>query len=114
MPIPNLNGCQYTVSLEPGFICLVDLDQGATITNVAEAVIQNLLLARYDLVNNRVIYQDTMGHWDELVVRDGQFAGFAPLQVNSKEQAIEVATRAAHPISLNNASDYNTSDSFFR
>jgi hypothetical protein len=114
MPTPNLNGCQYTVSIEPGFICLVDLDQGMTITNAAEAVIQNLILAEFDLVNNRVIYQDSLGNWDELVVRNNRFAGFAPLQATSKAQAISHATRAAHPSSLNNASDDKTSDSFFR
>jgi hypothetical protein len=65
-------------------------------------------------VNNRVIYQDSLGNWDEIHVRDGQFAGFAPLNATSKTQAISHTTQPTHPISLNYASDYNTSDSFFR
>jgi hypothetical protein len=108
MPTPNLRGCEYTVSIENGFICLVDLDQGATITNVAEEVIQNLLLAEFDLVNNRVIYQDSLGNWDEIHVRDGQFAGFAPLNATSKAQAISHATRTTP-----NPPQRSTTDAFF-
>jgi hypothetical protein len=91
MTKPNLPGCEYTITLEKGFICLVDLDQGATITNIAEAVICQLHQDGFDLVGNRVLYQDTMGNWDELVVNDNQFRGFAPLQATSKTQAIENA-----------------------
>jgi hypothetical protein len=108
MPIPNLNGCQYTVSLEPGFICLVDLDQGATITNIAEAVICQLHQDGFDLVGNRVLYQDTMGNWDEIHVRDGQFAGFAPLNATAKAQAISHATRTTP-----NPPQRSTTDAFF-
>jgi hypothetical protein len=91
----TLNLCHYAVSLEPGFICLVDLDQGMTITNAAEWVIQQLARDGFDLVKNRVIYRDTMGNWDELVVRDGRFDGFAPLNAKSQAQAIAHATRSA-------------------
>jgi hypothetical protein len=92
------NLCNYAVSLQPGFLCLEDLDQGGmTITNAAEWVIQQLARDGFDLVKNRVIFRDTLGHWDELVVRENQFVGFAPLNATSQAQAIANAS-SGYPI----------------
>jgi hypothetical protein len=53
--------CTYSIDHRPGFVCLTDLDQGMSITNASEQVIQDLIHAGFDLIANRVIYQDTMG-----------------------------------------------------
>jgi hypothetical protein len=62
-------------------IALVDDDRGKTITNDAEGVVEDLRRGGYDLARARVIYRDTMGRWDELVVQSGRFAGFRSLGV---------------------------------
>ena len=50
-------------------------DQYLTVTNAAEEVVQEL--AR-QLKGRRLFYYDTEGQMDELLVKDGEFAGFAP------------------------------------
>ncbi len=52
-----------------------DLDEGKSITNDAEWVVQ-ILHAKYP--DRRIFYKDTMGNWDELVHNDGVFSGFKP------------------------------------
>lgn len=46
-----------------------------SITNDAENVVADLLPA---LRGRRLFYYDTQGQLDELLVKDGKFAGFAP------------------------------------
>lgn len=69
----------------PGAIWIVDLDypNAASVTNDAERVIDDLVAAGADLARNRVVYRDSTGRWDELLVRGGQFAGFAPIGADS-------------------------------
>ena len=59
-----------------------------TITNDAEAVIADLARWPGLLDGKRVIYRDTVGRWDELVVRDRQFAGFRLMGAASLEEAL--------------------------
>lgn len=47
-----------------------------TVTNDAEAVCQTLYAEHG---NKRYVYKDTMGRWDELVHKSGDFVGFKPL-----------------------------------
>lgn len=80
--------CHYTVSIRPGFICLTDLNRGRSLTNDAEAVIADLVRQGYDLTNNRVIYRDTSGIWDELVVSKGAFLGYRSINASDIDSAI--------------------------
>jgi hypothetical protein len=50
-------------------------DQHPTVTNAAEQVVAELLPK---LRGRRLYYFDSEGQLDELVIRDGRFAGFAP------------------------------------
>jgi hypothetical protein len=59
-------------------ILLQDCDQGASVTNDAEAVIQAVSTAVGGIGRRRVYYRDTMGRFDELVVEHERFAGFKP------------------------------------
>lgn len=87
----------YSVDAVPGFICLTDLNHEGrmSVTNDAENVITDLRIAGFDLAANRVIYRDSDGIWDELLVRKGKFAGFAPLLQRTVEAAIEAAIAVA-------------------
>jgi len=46
-----------------------------TVTNDAEAVVKELIPR---LAGRRLFYYDSEGQMDELLVKDGRFAGFAP------------------------------------
>lgn len=55
-------------------------DRYMTITNAAESVVAGL----GDIGNRRVFYYDSEGELTELVVKNGQFAGFAPGRIQIK------------------------------
>jgi hypothetical protein len=56
-------------------VFIVDNDVGMSITNDAEAVVEDVLRQYPD---HRIIYRDTMGQWDELVHWNGKFSVFKP------------------------------------
>jgi hypothetical protein len=62
---------------EEGIVFIVDTDHGdrPSVTNDAERVVM-VLNKQYP--GHRILYRDTMGHWDELVHKDGNFLGFKP------------------------------------
>ena len=94
MPTPR---SIYSVTEHDEFLCLIDSGQGRSITNDAEAVIAELAAAGYDLGRKRVLYRDTMGYWDELVVKDGQFSHFRPIHETDLSRAIAKARRGPLP-----------------
>jgi len=53
-------------------------DQHPTVTNDAENVVQSLVAQGYLPGGRRLLYYDSDGRLDELLVKDGQFVGFAP------------------------------------
>lgn len=60
-------------------LVLIDLDQGASVTNDAEAVIAWLTANLEGGIGKRkVYYRDTYERFDELKVNAGTFAGFSP------------------------------------
>ena len=54
---------------------VVHWDEHPTVTNAAEAVVERLAP---HLNGRRLFYYDSEGRLDELLVKDGRFAGFAP------------------------------------
>lgn len=60
-----------------------------SVTNDAEQVIEALVSMGVSLNGKRVIYRDTDGQWDELRIRDNEFAGFAPISEQSLEGALK-------------------------
>ena len=50
-------------------------DEYLTVTNAAETVVKEL---SFHLGTRQLFYIDTDGQMDELLVKNGQFAGFAP------------------------------------
>lgn len=75
----------YTYTVEDGIVCIVDCDSGRTVTNDAEAVVADLKTAGLDLDALAIIYRDTLGVWDQLLVDGGRFAGFK--SVNEREKS---------------------------
>lgn len=57
---------------------IVDCDFGATVTNDAEYVIDDLVRAGIDVDAKTVYYRDTEGRRDIIKTQGGKFAGFAP------------------------------------
>ncbi|HYD61941.1 MAG TPA: DUF6011 domain-containing protein [Noviherbaspirillum sp.] len=81
------NRASYDFTIEQGIVCVVDLDNGRSVTNDAENVIADLAAKGIDLDTHLVIYRDTLGVWDQLQVSNLRFAGFKSLNERDKELA---------------------------
>ena len=82
----------YSCTIHGDVIALVDHCQGKSVTNDAEHVIADLA-AHFDLTRYRVIYRDSFGTWDRLLVdRTGHFAGFSSLNVRDLPAALAKLT----------------------
>jgi hypothetical protein len=83
----------YSTSIHGDVIAIVDHNQGKSVTNDADNVIADLA-ANFDLSKYCVIYSDTRGIWDQLLVdRTGHFAGFSCLNVRDLPAALALLTR---------------------
>jgi hypothetical protein len=86
------NRSSYTHTVEGEFICVVDLDVGRSVTNDAENVVADLArIVPGGLKDKRIIYRDSEGTWDEMLLMGGEFAGFRFLGTTNKDEAIEIA-----------------------
>jgi len=54
-------------------------DRFPTVTNDAEAVVDYLRAHNLVWQGRRLIYCDSDGHWDEILLKDGSFSGFRTL-----------------------------------
>jgi hypothetical protein len=80
----------YSYTLHGNVIAIA---AGKSVTNDADNVIADLA-ANFDLSKYRVIYQDTRGIWDELLVdRTGRFAGFSSINERDLPAALAKLTR---------------------
>ena len=92
MLLKNKLRAVYSYTTHGDIIAIIDHDQGKSITNDAENVIADLA-ARFDLSKCRVIYRDTRGVWDQLLVdRTGHFAGFSSLNARDLPAALAKLT----------------------
>lgn len=73
----------YTYDLHGDVVCVMDLNDGRTVTNDADAVVEDLVRDLGGLSGKTVIYRDTTGIWDELMVHKDRFSGFR--SVNEKD-----------------------------
>lgn len=79
----------YEVEIEGDVILVTDLDLGGrSVTNDAPGVIGDLVRSGLLRPGMWVIYRDSRKVWDELVVREGQFAGFAPIDLRDRDDAL--------------------------
>ncbi len=85
----NTIRASYSLEMVDGVLCLIDLDDGhRSVTNDAARVVEDLA-KHYDLAAHPIVYRDTMGRWDGLMVHDGKFDGF--LLIGAKMQADAVS-----------------------
>jgi hypothetical protein len=83
----------YSYTVHGNVIAIVDYDQGRSVTNDAENVIADLD-ACFDLSKYQVIYRDTRGIWDQILVdRTGYFAGFSSINERDLSAALAKITR---------------------
>jgi len=63
-----------------GFFVIRDIgyNNQLSVTNDAEGVVQGLIFDKELAPGQRLLYYDTDGNLDELKIKDGKFAGFAP------------------------------------
>jgi hypothetical protein len=93
MLLKNKLRAVYSRSVHGNVIAIIDHDDGKSVTNDAENVIRDLE-ANFDLSKYRVIYRDTRGIWDEMLVdRTGRFAGFSSINERDLPAALAKLTR---------------------
>lgn len=83
MPSAGKRGARWEVErdLPPEPLLIRDVgpwNRHPTITNDAENVVAELLRSGALEPGRRLIYRDSSGQIDELVIEDGQFVSFAP------------------------------------
>jgi len=93
----------YSYTVEHGVICVIDNDNGKSVTNDAEGVIADLAAAGVDLAHTPVIYRDTLGVWDQLLVANGQFAAFKSINERDKDDAIATILHVPRQLLAENA-----------
>lgn len=78
----------YTLC-DNGFVVIVDLDQGNTsVTNDMHNVIDSLVKNGLDLYNFKVIYKDSMGIYDAVLIeKDNTHLGIASLNAKTLTEA---------------------------
>lgn len=80
----------YSYELDGNIVCIVDHDHGRSVTNDVENILADLAADGVDLGSHRVIYRDTLGVWDEIVLKkDGGFKTFKSLNARKLGDAIE-------------------------
>ncbi|PZQ86898.1 MAG: hypothetical protein DI542_13045 [Acinetobacter johnsonii] len=66
-------------------LILLDLDRGATITNSAEQVVRLVDGLVDGIGKRRLIYRDTAGRYDEILVDSGVFRGFKACSISQQD-----------------------------
>lgn len=79
----------FTWGIRSGVVCIVDPDTGASVTNDVDSVLARISADGVDLHAHPVIYRDSMGIWDEIVMDDrGGFDGFLGINERGLDAAI--------------------------
>jgi hypothetical protein len=83
----------YSRTVHDNVIAVIDHDHGKSVTNDAENVIADLA-TDFDLSQYRVIYRDTRGICEEMLVdRTEHFAGFSTINERDLPAALAKLTR---------------------
>jgi hypothetical protein len=83
----NQSRASYSFQIVDSVIAITDHDEGRSVTNDVENVVADF---RYgtDLAGYRMIYRDTMGIWDEILICEGRFAGFRSIGEHDLDKAL--------------------------
>jgi hypothetical protein len=76
-------------------LCIFDqcIPGYGSVTNTMEDVLAELQSLGYDLSAQPIIYQDSEGIWDGVVILNGRFEGFVSLNKRYQMDAVEAAFR---------------------
>lgn len=81
----------FSYHIHDGVLIIEDLNLGGlSVTNGAEAVINRIGLDGDAFLELPVIYRDTEGRYDRILVENGKFAGFTMLDAGSESEALEI------------------------
>lgn len=90
----------YSYQIAHGVLCIVDSGTGASVTNDADRVIRTIG-SHLDLAAVKgVIYRDTRGIWDEMVLKDGEFETFRSINAEDRDDAIIALKKRDRPYLL--------------
>lgn len=79
----------FTYELRGNVVCIVDQDEGRSVTNDVENVLADIARDGVDLREYRVIYRDTLGIWDEIVLtKAGRYKTFKSLNARELGEAL--------------------------
>jgi len=90
------NKCRsaYSRAVHGNVIAIIDHDGARSVTNDAENVVNDLARDGFDLSQYQVIYRDTRGIWDQILVdRIGRFAGYSSINERDLVAALTKVTR---------------------
>ena len=94
MLLKNKIRAVYSRTVNGNVIAIIDHDGPRSVTNDADNVIADLAAQGFDLSRYLVIYKDTRGIWDQLLVdRTGRFAGFSSINERDLSAALAKVTR---------------------
>jgi hypothetical protein len=94
MLLKNKSRSAYSRAVHGNVIAIIDHDGARSVTNDAENVINDLARDGFDLSQYHVIYKDTRGIWDQILVdRTGRFAGYSSINERDLAAALTKVTR---------------------
>jgi hypothetical protein len=94
MLLKNRTRAVYSRTVHGNVIAIVDHDGPRSITNDADNVIADLVAQGFDLSRYQVIYRDTRGIWDQMLVdATGHFIGFSSINERDLPSALARLTR---------------------
>lgn len=95
MLLKNKLRSNYIYEVYGKVIAIIDPDDGGkSVTNDAENIIADFVEKGFDLSQYRVIYRDTRGIWDEMLVKDSAFKDFR--SINERELSAALAKLTPH------------------
>jgi uncharacterized protein YbaR (Trm112 family) len=80
---------EFSYTIKQGVVCIVDHDNGKSVTNDIHAVLDDIAADGVDLGVHRVIYCDSHRIWDEVVLTSGRFSTFK--SINERELGAALA-----------------------
>jgi hypothetical protein len=94
MLLKNKYRSAYSRAVHGNVITIIDHDGARSVTNDAENVINDLARDGFDLSQYHVIYKDTRGIWDQILVdRTGRFVGYSNINERDLAAALTKVTR---------------------
>ena len=91
------NRASYIWGTMERLLYIVDENKGdKTVTNDIENVLEEIraqfkqiaMMSHFSLMGFTIIYQDSDGYWDGVILKDDKFSGFFPIRTKSFQEAV--------------------------